>query len=143
MDRRRVRWNALTKIRQWEFAVWIEFSTPLRRGRQSTLVVRLGTRLESPPLFTEDRGVNDAGALERELKSGLQNLETVPNAAAEIDGRCFLEIFRRTGNLADAKAEVDALREHLVVKNEVIAIFPERQAGEAFPGEGTVPGVIL
>jgi hypothetical protein len=68
--------------------------------------------------------VDDSGALERELKRGSDHPESVLDAAAEIDGRGFLEILGGAGKFADAKAEVNALGEHLVVENEIVAIFP-------------------
>src|SRR5271166_2180946 len=115
----------------------------LGRGRHSTLVVWLGARLQGLSLFAENGVAGDSGALERKLKRGLQNFETVSNAAPEIYGGGFREIFCRAGNFADAEAEVHALGEHLVVENEIVAVFAQRQAGQHLAAEGAVAGVIL
>jgi hypothetical protein len=40
----------------------------------------------------------------------------------------LFEIFRGTGNFADAEAEINALRQHLIIENEVVGIFQQRQA---------------
>ena len=65
--------------------------------------------------------------LQRKLQRRTQHAEAVLHAAAEIDGRRLFEILGRARNLADAKSEVHALRQHLVVEDEVGRIFQQRQ----------------
>src|ERR1035437_6297676 len=83
------------------------------------------------------------GPLERELKRGTEYPQSVLHAAPEIDGGGVLEILGVAGNFADAEPEVNALGEHLVVKNEIVAIFPEGQAGQHLAAESAIAGVIL
>src|ERR1019366_3132550 len=83
------------------------------------------------------------GPLERKLKRGTEHPQSVLHAAPEIDGGGFLEILGGAGNFADAEPEVNALGEHLVVKNEIVAIFSEGQAGQHLAAESAIAGVIL
>src|ERR1019366_5467680 len=83
------------------------------------------------------------GPLQCELNRRPKHTQAVLHAAAEIDGGRFLEILGGPGNLADAEAEVDALGEHLVVENKIVAVFPKGQAGEYLAAEVAVAGVIL
>ena len=110
----------------------------LRLCRHSSFVVGVRTGFQRFSLFAEDRVVQDSGALERELKSGLEHFESVAHAAAEVDGRSFLKIFGRTGNFADPEAEVNALGEHLIVENEIVAVLPQWQAGKYIAAEGAM-----
>src|SRR5208337_2138922 len=118
-------------------------STARGSGGQSSLVVRLRSGLKSFSIFAEYGVADNAGALEGELQSGCEHTEAILNAAAEIDGGGFLEILGGTGNFADAEAEIDALGEHLVVEDEIVAILPQRQAGEHVAAESAITGVIL
>src|SRR5580700_2690483 len=87
--------------------------------------------------------MNNASPLERKLQSSFEDPKAVLNAATKIDGRRFFKIFGRAGNLPNTEAEVDALRQHLVVENEIVAILPERQPGKHLAAESAVAGVIL
>ena len=98
---------------------------PRRRRRKFAFVVGFRPILKSLSLITEDRVVHHTGSLKRKLQSGSQNLEPIANASAEVDGGGFFEIFGRTRYLADMKTEVDALGEHLVVEDEIVAVFSE------------------
>ena len=82
-------------------------------------------------------------SLQSELQGGGQHAESVLHAAAKVDGRSSFEIFGRARNFADAKTEVHALSEHLVIEHEVVGVFQQGQLGKHFAAEGAVPGVIL
>src|SRR5271154_820774 len=84
-----------------------------------------------------------ADLFEGELKSGGEDAEAVFHAAAEVDGGGLLEIFRRAGNFSDAEAEMDALRQHLVVEDEVVGVFEQGKFGQDFSAEGAISGVIF
>src|SRR5208282_4573748 len=118
-------------------------STARGSGGQSSLVVRLRSGLKSFSIFAEYGVADNAGALEGELQSGCEHSEAILHAAAEIDGGGLLEILGGAGNFADAEAEIDALGEHLVVEDEIVAILPQGQAGEYFAAESAITGVIL
>src|ERR1700722_4818735 len=87
--------------------------------------------------------MHQTNPLQRKLQSRGQNLKTVLHAAAEVNGRGLFEILGGTGNLPNAEAEVHALRQHLIVKHEVVGIFKQRQLGEHFSAEGAVASVVL
>jgi hypothetical protein len=87
--------------------------------------------------------VNDSRPLERELNRSPQNFEPITHAAAEINGRCFLEIFRWARNFADSKAKINALGQHLIIENEIVAVFPKGQTTKHIAAEGPVAGVIF
>ena len=48
--------------------------------------------------------------LETELDRGEHHPEAIATAAAEVDGRGFLEIFRRAGDFPDLEPGIDDLR---------------------------------
>src|SRR4029453_6994531 len=81
--------------------------------------------------------------LERELESRTQDAEAVGDATSKVDRRRILKVFGRTGDFSDAKAEMNALREHLVIKNEVVGIFEQGQASENLFAECPIPRVVL
>ena len=60
-----------------------------------------------------------------------------------IDGRSFLEILGRTGNFTDLKSKVHALREHLVVEDEVIGVLEQWQFTQDLAAECTITSVVL
>src|SRR4051812_14451785 len=72
-----------------------------------------------------------------------ENAEPVFDAASEVDGGCFLEVFGGAGEFPDAEAEHDSLGDHLVVKDEVIRVFEQRQGFEKFAGESSEIGVVF
>src|SRR5215467_9422377 len=106
-------------------------------------VVGFTSGFQFAALWAKPGKMKKAGLLQSKLHSRAQHAESVLHAAAEIDGRGLSEILRRTGDFSDAKTEVDALRQHLVVEHEVIGIFQQRQLGENFAAEGAVTGVIF
>jgi len=93
--------------------------------------------------FAEDAEAGNASALESELHGGFENAEAVGDAATEINGGSFLEILGGAGDFADAESEVNALGEHLVVENEVVAVFAQGKARQDFAAEGAVAGVVF
>src|SRR5207302_7645300 len=65
--------------------------------------------------------------LQAKSASGCQHPEAISHAAPEIDGRSFRHVARRARYFADAKTEVHGLRKHLVVKDEIIGVFVQRE----------------
>src|ERR1700676_3546778 len=61
----------------------------------------------------------------------------------EIDGAGFGKITRRAGDLSDPVAGKNYLRQHLVVKNEVIVVAVQRKCFQNLSGERSVTGVIF
>src|SRR5579862_8269660 len=106
-------------------------------------VIGIPARLQLSTLLAEARQVGHTKPLHSELQSGRQDAESVFHAAAKVNGRSPFEIFRRAGNFADAEAKVNALGKHLVVEDEVVGVFQQRQLGQHFTAEGAIPGVIL
>src|SRR5208283_1891900 len=102
-----------------------------------------GIKREPLPLRTEARQPNQAPFAQRELQTGKQYTEAVFHAAAKIDGRRFFEILRRAGHFTDAKAEIHALGQHLVVENEVLRILQQRQRGQYLAAERAIASVVL
>src|SRR5579871_2111879 len=94
-------------------------------------------------LTVEDGEMGEPETLQSKLQRSRQHPEAVFHAAAEVDGRCFLEITRWAGNFADAESEVGALRQHLIVEDEVIGIFQKRQFRQSAAAEGTIASVVL
>jgi hypothetical protein len=75
---------------------------------------------------------NEAGAPSPMLskpnsKVVANNATAILDAAANADRRSFFEVFRGTRHLADAEIEPHALRQHLIVEDEVIGVFRLRQ----------------
>src|ERR1700722_2117898 len=87
------------------------------RSFRARRIITFAARFQFAPFIAEARQVRQADSLQSELKSSRQHSETVLHAAAEVDGRRFLEIFRRAGNFSDTEAEVNTLRQHLVIEN--------------------------
>src|SRR5262245_19869524 len=94
-------------------------------------------------LPVEDRGTSEHMFLQNKLHGRREHAQTVPNAPREIDRRRFSKILRRTRDLADAEAEVHALRQHLVVEYEIVRVLEQRQRLEDAAAERSVAGVIL
>ena len=55
-------------------------------------------------------------------EGGADNPEPVLHAAAEVDGRGFWKILCGTGDFGHLEAGIENLRQHLVVKDEIIRI---------------------
>src|SRR5580700_2045098 len=106
-------------------------------------VVRRLAGIEATSFFAENPKPHHVPPLQRELQGRRQHAEAIFHAAAEVDGRGFFEILSRTGNFSDAKAEVNALGEHLVVENKIIRIFEQGQSEQNIAAEGAIAAVIF
>src|SRR5207237_9892873 len=84
-------------------------------------------RIQFAALFAETQKVEQTYSMQGELKRSSQHAETIFHAAAEINGRGFFKILGRTRDLSDAEAEVGALGQHLIIEDEVVGIFEQRQ----------------
>ena len=82
-------------------------------------------RAELLPLSAKPPRMQDTPVLESELERSDKHAKSVLHASAKIDRRSFREIFGRAGDFADPKSKMNALRQRLVVKNEVIRIFQQ------------------
>ena len=69
--------------------------------------------------------------------------QAVFDAPGKIDGRGFREIAGGTGNLADGKAEVNGLGQHLVVEDKIVGVLPQGESLQDFPGKGPETRVIF
>src|ERR1700676_4842496 len=87
--------------------------------------------------------MSQADSLQGKLQGCGQDAEAILHATAKVDGRGLFEILCGTGDFANAEAEVHALGQHLIVEDEVVGIFQQRQVGEHFAAEGAVSGVVL
>lgn len=54
-----------------------------------------------------------------------QGNQTVANARWKVNGRGLANVFRLAGHLANSCARPVALREHLIVQNEVVRVFQQ------------------
>jgi len=86
---------------------------------------------------------DQAPLLQPEKKRRLQYPEPVDHTAAEIDRGGVREILGRAAQLPYAVAEPGDLRQHLVVKDEVVRVFPQRERLQQFAGKGPVAGMVL
>src|SRR3984957_19384523 len=73
----------------------------------------------------------------------LQYSQAVHDASPEVEARCFLEIAGRAGDLRDLVIQVNDLRKHLVVEDEVFRVDLVIDASQDLFGEGTVAGVVF
>src|SRR5581483_1103430 len=87
--------------------------------------------------------MSQADALQSELQCRRQDTQAILQASREVDGRRFFEVLRGARNFADPKAEMHALREHLIVENKVIRVLEQRQLRQNVAAEGAISGVIL
>src|SRR5579864_5327123 len=106
-------------------------------GRDVVVDVQLAARRVKEPEVEESKFLEDV------LYGRSQDAQPVAHAAAEIDGGSFGEVLGRAGKLADAELEVEALRQHLIVKDEAVRILGERQLGQDLAGEGAKAGVVF
>src|SRR5690242_19984993 len=94
------------------------------------------------------RGVEDAKTahpyfLQSVLQRGGQHPQPVLHAAAEIDGGGFGEVLGGAGDFSDVEAEIDALRQHLVVEDKIVGVFQQRQLLQNPAAEGAIAGVVF
>ena len=73
----------------------------------------------------------------------VQHAETVAHRARKIYRRGFFEIARRTAYLADAVAEKDRLRDHLIIEHKIVGVFFERQIFDDFAAKSAKARVIF
>src|SRR5580700_8518125 len=106
-------------------------------------VISQAASLELAALVAEDAEAAQSPFLQGKLQCGRENAETVNDAAPEVDRRRLFEILGRARDFADAVAEVDTLRQHLIVEDEVVGIFDQRQLGQDLTTEAAVAGVVL
>jgi hypothetical protein len=95
------------------------------RSTKGTSRVVAWMRAELLPLSAKPSKMQDTPVLESELERSDKHTKSVLHASAKIDRRSFREIFGRAGDFADLKSKMNALRQRLVVKNEVIRIFQQ------------------
>src|SRR5207245_2964003 len=100
-------------------------------------------RLESSPFPLEDRRGAHSPAAHSEDKPGMKDSQAIADASPKAYRGGLRKIAARAADLADRKAEVDRLAEHLVVEDEAVGILPERQRLENPPGERAIAGVIF
>jgi len=85
----------------------------------------------------------EAHFCEAELHSSEEATDPVFNTSAQVNGGRFFEVFGRATHLADGETGPKDLREHLVVKDEIIGIGAQLYAFEDFAGEGAIASVVL
>src|SRR5258708_6038161 len=73
----------------------------------------------------EQRGFQESCFVRDEAGCRRHYSQSIFHAAFEVDGRGFLEVTRRAGDLADAKTEHDRLGKHLIVEDEVVRVFEQ------------------
>src|SRR6266702_2695629 len=113
------------------------------RGFRAGCVVGFAARFEFAAFVAEARHMNQADPLQRKLQGRRQHAKTVLHTAAKVDGRGFFEILRGAGNFSNAEAEVHALSQHLIVEDEVVGVFEQRQVSQYLAAEGAVSGVVF
>src|SRR6267154_4011800 len=75
----------------------------------------------------EERRFDKSCLVPDEGRRRLQYSQSIFHAASESDGRSFLEVARRAGDLPNPKTEHQGLSEHLVVEDEVVRVFQQRK----------------
>src|SRR4051812_46338589 len=90
----------------------------------------LGSSVDPFNRESENRITMHAPLGQPELDCSSYYAQAVNGTAPEVDRRCFGEIFRRTGNLADPRAQHHRLRKDLVIEQEIFGIALERQRAE-------------
>ena len=61
--------------------------------------------------------------MQAEDRSCFKAAKAVFNAPAKVDGRCFLKVFGRAGDLTDPEFGKNCLGKELVIKNKIIRIL--------------------
>src|SRR5580692_6257334 len=100
-------------------------------------------RSQSPPSRAEDPELSQPKSLQCKLQCGAQHAHSVFHAAAKINRGSIFKILGWARYFSNAKSEMHALRQHLVVKYKVVGIFQQRQAGEYLAAEGSISAVIF
>jgi hypothetical protein len=84
-------------------------------------------RFEFAALCAEALQMDHSHFLQGKLQRGSDYFKPIFHAAMKVNGGGLLKIFGGTGNFSDAETEVDALRQHLVIEDEVVGVFKQRQ----------------
>ena len=77
------------------------------------------------------------------LQADPQAAEAVFAASQEINRRCFGEIFCRAANFGYFVSCPENLGEHLIVEDEIVRVFLERELFKKLSGKSAVAGVIF
>src|SRR5215467_8389130 len=119
-------------------------------GFHRGLVARAGDRnaqvivhRQSSARRAEDAIARNSEHLQTAFQGRGQNSKTIFHASPEVNRRCFREVFRGTGKLADAVIEANALGEHLIVENKIVRVFQNRQIDEHVSREGPESRMVL
>src|SRR5450755_1027854 len=102
----------------------------LRSFCDSASVIFSQARLQPAPVFGKNSEASQSPFLQGKLHRGSKHPESVFHAAAEVDGRRLGKVFRRAGHFADLESKVNALRQHLIIKNKIIGIFEQWKPGQ-------------
>src|SRR5690606_6664642 len=114
-----------------------------RQAGQPPFLCGKGKAWRRRDLAGETRGSSESELGETEGGGGGETAETVTHAAAKVYRGRLGEILRRTTDLRHDVAVPDHLCEHLVVEDEVVGIFPPRDAFQQLPREGAVARVVF
>ena len=76
-------------------------------------------------------------------KWNAQTAQSVFHASSEIDAAGFLEVFGRTGDLADFIPFVKDLWNHFIVENEIIITYIKIHLLQYIFAEGSVAGMVF
>ena len=85
----------------------------------------------------------DAPTMRNEAGSGTEHSKSIFDAALEIDRGGLFEVLGRAGDFSDAETEHDGLGDHLIVEDEVVGIFEQRERLKQFPRECPEAGVVF
>ena len=108
----------------------------------STLLL-IVVQIQFSAFGVEDSKVHQTHSLKYQFQGSRDDSEAVLDGAWKVDGGGFREIFGGAGDLAHAIPEEDALGQHLVVKNEVVGVFKQRNLPQDVAGERAEACVIL
>src|SRR5277367_4091570 len=72
-----------------------------------------------------------------------KHAKAILHAAPKVDGRGFLKVAGGAGDLADAEAKHDGLGDHLIIEDEVIGVFEQRESLEYIARKGAEAGVVF
>src|SRR5579859_2991864 len=146
-------WGTNRHFAFWRRAIFAELVTFGQNASAASLsrahrfgapgIVRLIRRLEFTAFVAEARQMDQAEPLQDKLHRRGQHAESVLHAAPEVDGRSLFEIFCGARDFANTETEMHALCEHLIVEDEVVGVFEERQFRQNLAAEGTVSRVIF
>src|SRR3569833_3157923 len=85
--------------------------------------LRVNLLVDLAPVSIKSRQMNNAKFVGHERKCGSYDADPVFDAAFQVDRRCFFEVLGRAGVFAFSVSVLLGLRDHLVVKNEVVGVL--------------------